>query len=394
MSKKILKSITFSVFPFLLVLLITAGLTQAAPPRLSIYHFDVNTGDATLIITPDKQGILIDAGSTGRGNNPIKEFLDRAKENGHLTSLKYFIATHYHHDHIGGADELLNGDWYPTEKVYDRGNSYLPVFNRSKVEGSFSTEDLDEAENIAPWGTVPSDSCPGNKRDAKRYLIEYFLAAEKGEKREEMKPGDTITLDHGIKITALVANGKDIDGDTVDIHFSGRKKDCAINDLSLGLLLEYGNFRYLTAGDLTGDKSHKVAGVEELIKDDAENVDVYQINHHGGETSSEKEFMKAIKPSVVVVSNGKSYDHPRKTVINDRILALDPKPFIYLTNYTSEADAWQGEDENIADMDYDGYDGMIEIAVWKKTYRVFRWRNGSRIDKGDKYSIKSRNDQN
>jgi beta-lactamase superfamily II metal-dependent hydrolase len=61
-----------------LLLDVTTAFAQA-PPRLNIYHFDVNTGDATLIITPGKRGVLIDAGNTGRGLNPILEFLNRAK---------------------------------------------------------------------------------------------------------------------------------------------------------------------------------------------------------------------------------------------------------------------------------------------------------------------------
>jgi len=57
---------------------------QGAPPKLSIFHFDVNTGDATLILSPDGHGVLIDAGNRGRGLNSIAEFLNRAKVSGQL----------------------------------------------------------------------------------------------------------------------------------------------------------------------------------------------------------------------------------------------------------------------------------------------------------------------
>ena len=58
-------------------------------------HFDVNTGDATLIDSSDGHGVLIDAGDKDHGLNPIKEFLDRATRDGHLVSLDYAIVTHY-----------------------------------------------------------------------------------------------------------------------------------------------------------------------------------------------------------------------------------------------------------------------------------------------------------
>src|SRR5688500_4814078 len=67
-------SLTIALF-----LLWTASAIAQQPLRLNIYHFDVNTGDATLIITPEGRGILIDGGNTGRGINPILEFMNRAK---------------------------------------------------------------------------------------------------------------------------------------------------------------------------------------------------------------------------------------------------------------------------------------------------------------------------
>ena len=301
-----------------LLVIVQVSLTplpsRAAPPRLSIFHFDVNVGDATLILSPDGHGVLIDAGNRLRGHNPVKEFFDRAKADGHLTSLDYVIVTHYDADHIGGMDEVLNSGWYPEIQVFDRGNSFLPPLDRAYVKNTCKkVTDVDKVEQLVNWGTAPRQFCSVAKRRASCQIVEYFLAAERGGKRKTMKPGDVIILDHGIEIVALVVNAKDIDGQTVDVFYQGRRNDCGSNDLSIGLLLKYGNFRYLIAGDLTGDPSQSVADVEELIRDDAQNVDVYRINHHGAETSSSPDFMKAISPTVVVVSNGKKFGHPRRS---------------------------------------------------------------------------------
>ncbi len=371
----------------LIALLAIPCIADSYPPRLRIFHFDVNVGDATLIITPDGHGVLIDAGNRGRGKNPIKYFLDQAKEDGVLTSLDYFIASHHDSDHIGGADELFNDGWYPAVNVLDRGDSFLPPFNRSYVEEKCAV-DVDEAESIVGWGTA--QNCPASSRRASCQIVEYFLAVEAGGKRKTIRPGDVLTLDHGIEIIAVVVNDKDLDGDSVDVFFTGRRDDCAANDLGVGLLVKFGDFRYLLAGDLTGDPSEDVADVENLIKDEAKNVDVYHVNHHGALTSSSDDFMAEISPTVAIVSNGTMHGHPRKKVIEDRIESVTPSPKVYLTNLNDDSEAWSDDKGVISDLDPTGYDGMIELQVWRRSYRVFLWRNSQPITPGERFFIEDR----
>ena len=362
---------------------------HAASKKLSIFHFDVNTGDATLIVSPNGHAVLIDAGDKSRGEDPIVEFLNRSKNRGFIKSLDYTVVTHYDADHIGGMDEVYRKGWYPKKAAYDRGDANMRWFSKQKAEAC-SNIDADEVENIVPWGTAPEKHCPKNKRAATCEIMQYLFHAEKGGKRKPLAPGDTIKLDHGIKLTTVVANAVDIDDEKVDVYFDGRRKDCAENDFSIGLLLSYGDFRYFIAGDLTGDRRSKVADVEELIKDDVKNVDVYHVNHHGAKTSSSTDFMQVLLPTVAIVSNGEKHGHPIKSVINERILSLDPKPMVFLTNRNTDDRAWQGSAENIADANLDGVDGVIEIAVWKKTYRVYRWRNGKRLAQSSRFNIKRR----
>ena len=104
-----------------------------------------------------------------------------------------------------------------------------------------------------------------------------------------------------------------------------------------------------------------------------------------------KDFMSQIKPSVVIVSNGKVHNHPHKDVIEKRILSLNPPPDIYLTNRNNQQTAWKPPDEFIADNNFINYDGTIQIDVWRRSYRVTRWRDGSPLDMpGRKYLIKER----
>ena len=100
--------------------------------------------------------------------------------------------------------------------------------------------------------------------------------------------------------------------------------------------------------------------------------------------------MQAISPTVAIVSNGRAHDHPRRTVVEDRIHQVTPEPVVYLTNFTDEPEAWHAPDALVADPDMDEYDGIVQIAVWRRTYRIFRWRNGNPITPGDQYRVKAR----
>jgi len=77
-------------------------------------------------------------------------------------------------------------------------------------------------------------------------------------------------------------------------------------------------------------------------------------------------------------------------VITDRILTVDARPEVYVTNRNTDSRACQAPSNRVADANPDGFDGTIQVAVWKESYRVFRWRNGQPLNPGDRYEIKQR----
>ena len=62
--------------------------------------------------------------------------------------------------------------------------------------------------------------------------------------------------------------------------------------------------------------------------------------------------------------------------------ALDLQPAVSHTNHNPAPTAWNDEPDKLADDDFEGYDGTVELAVWRRSYRVYRWRNGTRIGAG------------
>lgn len=65
----------------------------------SVHYIDVGQGDATLIVAPTGETMLIDAGE----RSDAADYLKKHK----ITQLDYLVFTHYDYDHIGGGDEVL-----------------------------------------------------------------------------------------------------------------------------------------------------------------------------------------------------------------------------------------------------------------------------------------------
>lgn len=85
------------------------------------------------------------------------------------------------------------------------------------------------------------------------------------------------------------------------------------NDASVCFLIKNGDNRFL----FIGDAEEKA---EEDILDNSFEIcaDVYHAGHHGSETSTTEEFLKAVKPTYAVIScgEGNSYGHPHAQTLN------------------------------------------------------------------------------
>src|SRR5262245_31360614 len=96
--------------------------TRAFAGTLDIYFIDVEGGQSTLIITPDGESLLIDAGYGGRFGTRDPDRILAAIRDAHLDHIDYLLITHFHPDHVGGVPELASK--IPIKTFIDYGAPY------------------------------------------------------------------------------------------------------------------------------------------------------------------------------------------------------------------------------------------------------------------------------
>jgi beta-lactamase superfamily II metal-dependent hydrolase len=308
--------------------------TTASAQTLRIYHIDVEQADSTLIVMPNGKTLLIDAGKNKHGKR-IKAVMDRAG----VTQIDAFVASHYHEDHFGGIDNLIEQGVTVLE-AYDRGR-------RDTVKAS--------------------DKAEGTYKDYMR---------EVGEDAHALKPGDVINLDSSVTVTCIASSGAVLGTTPVATNDE--------NNLSVTLLVEFAGFKALFGGDSHMDVEQKIATVARV-----QGVDLYKSDHHGSDTSSDLAFMTALAPSLIVISNGSnaSYHHPRSTTLQ-HYLKMPGPPLVLQTNRCKAGSPCDNVGAAfIADPEQHGKDGTIQLTIDAttrtvtaaygiNTIRTFAFKNG------------------
>ena len=98
--------------------LVSAAVVPAA--TLQIYAIDVEGGQATLLVTPTGDSLLIDAGWPGHNGRDADRILAAAKA-AHVKKIDWLLVTHFHIDHVGGVYQLAQK--IPIVHFVDHGSS-------------------------------------------------------------------------------------------------------------------------------------------------------------------------------------------------------------------------------------------------------------------------------
>jgi competence protein ComEC len=260
---------TFKIFSTLIVCVALLPAAFAARPgkRLQIYFIDVEGGQSTLVVTPSGQSLLIDTGWPGFGARDADRIVAAAHSAG-LKRIDYVLITHYHDDHVGGVPQLLD---------------HIKV-------GTF----VDHGPN-------QEDS------DATRRNYDAYQKAIKGYPHIVATPGMGLPL-KGLQLHILSAAGSVIQSPLPGAGIANPycssepapQEDPTENARSLGLLIEYGGFRFLDLGDLTKKKELELVCPNNLIG----TADLFLVNHHGLDLSNSKSLVWAVHPQVAIFDNG------------------------------------------------------------------------------------------
>jgi competence protein ComEC len=235
---------------------------------LRIYFIDVEGGQATLVVTPLGQSMLVDTGWPTDTTRDAARIAAAMKKAG-VGTLDYLVITHYHADHVGGMEQLA-----------------------SRVK----------FRNVVTHGPTTET---GKGADAMMATFRSALAAS-GAKEIVVKPGETIPL-KGVDVKVLASNRQLIDapmkGTTPNALCEGvvpRRADTSDNSASVGMLFTFGSFRFLDLGDLTQDLEYQMACPVNRIGE----VDLFLTTHHGSGQSNAQVLVHALKSRVAIMNNG------------------------------------------------------------------------------------------
>jgi beta-lactamase superfamily II metal-dependent hydrolase len=257
------------------------GGKATGPARIIIV--DVGQGDATLLVAPDGQAMLIDAGPEDSGQLAILPLI----ESEGIDELKYIVVTHYHDDHMGGVFEVVAGqdeilgtgdDLWPKGGIYDRGE---------------------------PQGDIEGTLYPS-------------YAAQAAGRRHTAHPGDRFRVGD-IHVDVVAAGGALEDGTEIDL---GDPPD--ENAASIALLIEYAGFKMFVGGDITGGGGtppYNTPDIETPLAPIIGDIDILRVSHHGSKTSTNQEFLDHTAPEAAIISvgDGNNFSHPHPSVI-DRLV--------------------------------------------------------------------------
>jgi len=276
---------------FAVLFLFCPGTARPAPKTLDIYFIDVEGGAATLIVTPTGQSLLIDTGFPG--DRDAGRIAHVALEIAGLKQIDHCVITHWHRDHVGGVPALAK--LIPIKNYYDHG---LPQTLGSDLQAEF---------------------------------IDAYKHTTEG-KSVTLKPGDEIKLQRSPKylppldVRVIAAGGMVLGEQTIapqvrpcGENFEAKAEDTSDNVNSVAILLTFGRFKFFDGGDVTWNLENRLVCPKNLIGP----VDVFQVDHHGVDSSNNPTMVRAIQPRVAIIDDG-----PRKGAEPRTFATLKQSPLI------------------------------------------------------------------
>jgi beta-lactamase superfamily II metal-dependent hydrolase len=326
-----------------------AAATADTSRTLEIYFIDVEGGQSTLIVTPERHSVLIDTGWAGDGSGfrpgdpqaarDANRIVAAARDAG-ISRIDYLLITHFHIDHDGSVAEL---------------SQLMPI--GTFIDHSGPSAEADRAS-------------PGTKE-----AYEAYVKARSGGAHLQPRPGERLPLSD---VEAIVVSSGGATLSEPLVHAGRMNANCpdhgtAPRDLyenprSTGVVVRYGKFRFLDVGDLTGEPLFKLVCPKNLIGP----VDAYLVAHHGGADAAVAETFAALKPRVAIMNNGLSKGGARVTYeALHRVPALEDVWQLHASTDAAEANF---PSPHIANLDESSAYWLKLVASEDGSFRVLNQR--------------------
>lgn len=213
------------------------------PDTLTVHFIDVAQADG-MLIECNGHFALVDAGTAETGERVVTYLKSRGVE-----KLDLVVGTHPHADHIGGMPTVLAE--YKADAFWF---SAIPYTN---------------------------------------YTVTNFLNSVRWQGKKVVRPANGTVFDLG--------------GATITVLGPIRDNHEDVNDISLVLMVQYGDVRFLLTGDMES------IAEKELVESGADlKADVLKVGHHGSYSSTSYVFLRSVAPTYAVISvaAGNEYGHP------------------------------------------------------------------------------------
>ncbi len=271
--------------------------------EFQVHFIYTGVAESMFLIFPDGTTMLLDCGdhnAIGRGIKAVPvlpspdrhagEWIARYVErvNPSRNEVDYMMLSHYHSDH-GGCEKF-----YASETTRNGEPYYLSGFSQAAEWLTFGKA-IDRC-----WPDY-NDPIPlvDDGSGVVAHMKKFYAEAQKhGTKIEKFRLGETnqIALVHhpdkykNFSVRNISANGRlcTPDGKIIDIYKDYIKeknpKKLNENGMSLGMIFQYGDFRFYTAGDFS-DRLKRPDGTkdetEDIMAEVCGRANVAKLNHHG-----------------------------------------------------------------------------------------------------------------
>ena len=235
---------------------------------LDIYVVDVEGGNATLLVAPSGESLLIDTGNGGAAAVRDADRIVAAAAAAGVTRIDTLITTHWHSDHFGGMAELA---------------ARLPVRHF-----------VDHGPNVQPDAATDE------------FLQKTYPQLHARATHTVARPGNRISV-AGVDVLVVTSAGATITdalpgAGAPNPYCSSFKpgENNAEDPMSVGTYVRFGEFRAIHLGDLTKNKEFELMCPTNRIG----TVDLLLGLHHGVDTSNSEVLVHALRPRVAIMNNG------------------------------------------------------------------------------------------